>query len=59
MKLEGACHCGKVRFRCEAYAPVPFLHCYCSICRKTAGGSGSAVNRPGVTARAGGGPSGP
>lgn len=44
MQLEGSCHCGKVRFRCRAYAPVPFLHCYCSICRKTAGGSGSAVN---------------
>ena len=44
MKLEGSCHCGKVRFHCEAYAPVPFLHCYCSICRKTAGGSGSAIN---------------
>lgn len=37
MKLEGSCHCGNVRFSCEAYAPVPFLHCYCSICRKTAG----------------------
>lgn len=44
MELQGSCHCGAVRFRCEAYAPVPFLHCYCSICRKTAGGSGSAVN---------------
>jgi hypothetical protein len=44
MRLEGSCHCGKVRFRCEAYAPVPFLHCYCSICRKTAGGSGCAIN---------------
>jgi len=44
MKLEGSCHCGQVRFRCEAYAPVPFLYCYCSICRKTAGGSGSAIN---------------
>ncbi len=33
-----------MRFHCEAYAPVPFLHCYCSICRKTAGGSGSAIN---------------
>ncbi|HVI59912.1 MAG TPA: GFA family protein [Luteimonas sp.] len=50
MRLEGSCHCGKVRFRCEAYAPVPFLYCYCSICRKTAGGSGSAVN---LGARAG------
>lgn len=44
VRLEGSCHCGKVRFRCEAYAPVPFLHCYWSICRKTAGGAGSAVN---------------
>jgi len=44
MQLEGSCHCGKVRFRCDAYAPVPFLYCYCSICRKTAGGGGSAVN---------------
>ncbi len=44
MHIEGSCHCGNVRFRCEAYAPVPFLQCYCSICRKTAGGSGSAIN---------------
>lgn len=44
MRLEGSCHCGNVRFRCQAYAPVPFMHCYCSICRKTAGGNGSAVN---------------
>jgi len=44
MRLEGSCHCGKVRFRCDADAPAPFMHCYCSICRKTAGGSGSAIN---------------
>ncbi|MGQ4583401.1 GFA family protein [Lysobacter sp. F60174L2] len=44
MKLEGSCHCGQVRFSCDAYAPAPFMHCYCSICRKTAGGSGSAIN---------------
>jgi len=44
MQLQGSCHCGRVRFRCDAYAPVPFLQCYCSICRKTAGGSGSAIN---------------
>ena len=44
MNLEGSCHCGRVRFRCQAYAPVPFLHCYCSICRKTAGGGGFAIN---------------
>ena len=44
MQLEGSCHCGKVRFRCEAYAPVPYQYCYCSICRKTASRSGSAIN---------------
>ncbi|GAB3035376.1 GFA family protein [Oleiagrimonas citrea] len=44
MKLEGSCHCGSVRFSCKAYAPVPYMHCYCSICRKTAGGGGYAIN---------------
>ncbi len=44
MHLSGSCYCGAVRFRCEAYAPVPYLRCHCSICRKTAGGGGFAVN---------------
>lgn len=44
MHLDGSCHCGAVRFSCEAYAPVPYLRCYCSICRKTDGGGGFAVN---------------
>jgi hypothetical protein len=44
MQLQGSCHCGAVRFSVEAYAPVPYLRCYCSICRKTAGGGGYAVN---------------
>ena len=44
MKIEGSCHCGRVRFSCDAYAPVPFLLCYCSICRKTAGGGAYAIN---------------
>lgn len=44
MKLEGSCHCGAVRFRLESSTPVPFMHCHCSICRKTAGGGGYAVN---------------
>lgn len=44
MILEGSCHCGAVSFSVEAYAPAPFAHCYCSICRKTAGAGGSAVN---------------
>jgi hypothetical protein len=44
MHLKGSCHCGEVRFSLEAYAPVPYLRCYCSICRKTGGGGGFAIN---------------
>jgi hypothetical protein len=44
MHLDGSCHCGAVRFSLTAYAPVPFMRCYCSICRKTAGGGGYAIN---------------
>ena len=44
MKLDGSCHCGAVKFSVDAYAPVPYLRCYCAICRKTAGGGGFAIN---------------
>ncbi|WP_282341317.1 MULTISPECIES: GFA family protein [Pseudomonas] len=44
MKLEGSCHCGSVRFSVESAQPYPFMRCYCSICRKTAGGGGFAIN---------------
>ncbi len=44
MRLEGSCHCGAVRFSAQAYAPAPYLRCYCSVCRKTAGGGGYAIN---------------
>ncbi len=44
MHLEGSCHCRKVRFSVEAAEPVPFMRCYCSICRKTAGTGGYAIN---------------
>lgn len=44
MRLEGSCHCKAVRFSVTAYAPAPYLRCYCSICRKTAGGGGYAIN---------------
>ena len=50
MKLEGSCHCGAVRFSLEAPHPVPFNLCYCSICRKTAGGGGYAINLGGESA---------
>lgn len=44
MQLEGSCHCGQVSFRLESAHPYPFNLCYCSICRKTAGGGGYAIN---------------
>ena len=44
MLLEGSCHCGAVRFRVESETPYPYQACYCSICRKTAGGGGYAIN---------------
>ena len=44
MRLEGSCHCGAVKFSLEAPSPVPYMRCYCSICRKVAGGGGYAVN---------------
>lgn len=44
MQLEGACHCQAVTFKLSAAHPVPCCRCYCSICRKTAGGGGYAIN---------------
>ena len=44
MRLDGSCHCGKVRFSLRSAHPYPFNLCYCSICRKTAGGGGYAIN---------------
>ena len=44
MKLKGSCRCGAVNFSCESDTPVPYQRCYCSICRKTAGGGGYAIN---------------
>ncbi len=44
MKLNGSCHCGAVRFSVLSPHPYPFNLCYCSICRKTAGGGGYAIN---------------
>ncbi len=44
MQLEGSCHCGAVTFSVPSKAPVPYMRCYCSICRKTGGGGGYAIN---------------
>ncbi|MEQ8345967.1 MAG: GFA family protein [Sneathiellaceae bacterium] len=47
MHLDGSCHCGAVRFHLESRHPYPFNLCYCSICRKTQGGGGYAINLSG------------
>jgi len=44
MQLEGSCHCQKVHFTVNSAHPYPYNRCYCSICRKTAGGGGYAIN---------------
>jgi hypothetical protein len=44
MLVEGSCHCGAVSFRVQSPHPYPFNLCYCTICRKTAGGGGFAIN---------------
>lgn len=44
VKLEGSCRCGAVKFTLMSHTPYPYQLCYCSICRKTAGGGGFAIN---------------
>lgn len=44
MTLKGGCRCGAVSFSVESHTPQPYQLCYCSICRKTAGGGGYAIN---------------
>ena len=50
MNLEGSCQCGAVRFTLASHAPVPYQRCYCTICRKTAGTGGFAINIGGIAA---------
>lgn len=44
LRLDGSCRCGAVRFSVQSHTPVPYQLCYCSICRKTGGGGGYAIN---------------
>lgn len=44
MKLKGSCHCGAVKFSVDSDHFYPYQLCYCSICRKTQGGGGFAIN---------------
>jgi hypothetical protein len=50
IRLEGSCRCGRVRFAFDSHTPYPYQRCYCSICRKSAGGGGYAINIMGVAA---------
>ncbi len=50
MQLEGSCHCGAVHFSLHSATPYPYQRCYCSICRKTQGGGGYAINLGGDAA---------
>jgi len=45
--LEGSCHCKAVRFTVESDGRTPYMRCYCSICRKTAGSTGAGINLSG------------
>lgn len=48
LRLSGSCRCGAVRFSLDSHTPQPYQLCYCSICRKTAGGGGFAINIMGM-----------
>ena len=40
MRLRGSCQCGKTGFTVESETPVPYMICFCSICRKLCGATG-------------------
>lgn len=48
LTLSGSCRCGAVSFSVDSHTPYPYQLCYCSICRKTDGGGGFAINIMGV-----------
>jgi hypothetical protein len=48
IRLEGSCRCGAISFSVDSHTPYPYQRCYCSICRKSAGGGGYAINIMGL-----------
>ncbi len=48
MRLEGSCRCGTISFSVDSHTPYPYQRCYGSICRKSAGGGGYAINIMGL-----------
>ena len=49
LRLSGSCRCGAVAFSLDSHTPHPYQLCYCSICRKTGGGAGAAINIMGTS----------
>ena len=49
LALEGSCRCGAVHFSMRSHTPQPYQRCYCTICCKTAGGGGYAINLGALT----------
>nr|WP_321986498.1 GFA family protein [uncultured Lichenicoccus sp.] len=47
--LKGSCRCGAVNFSMRSHTPQPYQRCYCTICCKTAGGGGYAINLGALT----------
>ena len=48
IRLDGSCRCGAISFSVDSHTPYPYQRCYCSICRKSAGGGGYAINIMGL-----------
>ncbi|KXN73979.1 putative glutathione-dependent formaldehyde-activating [Conidiobolus coronatus NRRL 28638] len=44
MLLKGSCHCNSINFEVESNTPVPYMRCYCSICRKVGSGAPFGTN---------------
>ena len=44
MNIQGGCYCGAVTFSAMTHAPYPYMHCYCSFCRRTGGSGGYGIN---------------
>jgi hypothetical protein len=43
-RLEGSCRCRAISFSVDGHTPFSYQSCYCSICRKSVGDGGYAIN---------------
>lgn len=44
LRIEASCYCGGVSYTADSHTPYPYMRCYCSFCRKTAGSGGYGIN---------------